>query len=99
MVPRPAPVVTATAESGRSDFMSGLEIFFLVCFLVGVMLSSLSFVGGSFHLPHFHVHVPHIHVNLHAAPPPAAPPVTGGVQSTAVRTGSPEAHMPAFNFA
>jgi len=35
------------------------EIFYLVCFLVGVTLSVLSFLGGSFHLPHFHLHVPH----------------------------------------
>jgi membrane protein implicated in regulation of membrane protease activity len=39
-------------------------MFYLVCFLVGVTLSVLSFVGGSFHLPHFHVHVPHAHVQL-----------------------------------
>jgi len=37
-------------------------MFYLVCFLVGVTLSALSFLGGSFHLPHFHVHVPHVHV-------------------------------------
>jgi membrane protein implicated in regulation of membrane protease activity len=37
-------------------------MFYLVCFLVGVTLSALSFLGGSFHLPHFHVHVPHAHV-------------------------------------
>jgi membrane protein implicated in regulation of membrane protease activity len=36
-------------------------MFYLVCFLVGVTLSVLSFLGGSFHLPHFHVHVPHVH--------------------------------------
>ena len=34
-------------------------MFYLVCFLVGVTLSVLSFLGGSFHLPHFHIHVPH----------------------------------------
>lgn len=36
--------------------------FYLACFLVGVTLSVLSFVGGSFHLPHFHLHVPHLPV-------------------------------------
>ena len=35
------------------------EIFYLVCFLVGVTLSVLSFLGGSLHMPHFHLHVPH----------------------------------------
>ncbi len=34
-------------------------LFYLVCFLVGVSLSVLSFLGGSWHLPHVHLHVPH----------------------------------------
>lgn len=34
-------------------------MFYLVCFVVGVTLSVLSFLGGSFHMPHVHVHVPH----------------------------------------
>jgi hypothetical protein len=34
-------------------------IFYLVCFVVGVTLSVLSFVGGAWHLPHMHLHVPH----------------------------------------
>ena len=34
-------------------------MFYLVCFLVGVTLSVLSFLGGSFHMPHVHLHVPH----------------------------------------
>ena len=34
-------------------------MFYLVCFLIGVTLSVLSFLGGSFHLPHVHLHVPH----------------------------------------
>jgi len=37
-------------------------MFYLTCFLVGVTLSVLSFLGGSFHLPHFHPHVPHVHI-------------------------------------
>ena len=37
-------------------------MFYLACFLVGVTLSVLSFLGGSFHLPHFHLHVPHAHI-------------------------------------
>jgi len=37
-------------------------IFYLTCFLLGVTLSVLSFLSGSFHLPHFHVHVPHVHL-------------------------------------
>ncbi len=34
-------------------------MFYLVCFLIGVTLSVLSFLGGAFHMPHIHVHVPH----------------------------------------
>ncbi len=34
-------------------------IFYLACFLVGVTLSVLSFLGGSWHLPHVHMHLPH----------------------------------------
>lgn len=41
-------------------------IFYLTCFLLGVTLSVLSFLSGSFHLPHFHLHVPHVHVGAHA---------------------------------
>jgi membrane protein implicated in regulation of membrane protease activity len=37
-------------------------VFYLTCFLLGVTLSVLSFLSGSFHLPHFHLHVPHVHV-------------------------------------
>ena len=67
--------------------MSGLEIFFLVCFLVGVTLSVLSFIGGSFHLPHLHVHVPHGHL---------ATPHTAGAGHAGANHG---AEMPIFNFA
>jgi len=38
------------------------EMFYLTCFLVGLALSVLSFVGGSLHLPHVHFHLPHGHV-------------------------------------
>jgi membrane protein implicated in regulation of membrane protease activity len=59
-------------------------VFYLVCFLIGVTLSVLSFVGGSFHAPHVHVHLPHAHV-----------PHPGGH----VAHGGPTADMPFFNFA
>lgn len=41
-------------------------MFYLTCFLLGVTLSVLSFLSGSFHLPHFHLHLPHVHVGAHA---------------------------------
>src|ERR1035438_3035088 len=41
-------------EIGGSEAMTW-ALFYLVCFLVGVTLSVLSFLGGSFHLPHFHL--------------------------------------------
>jgi len=42
-------------------------MFYLVCFLIGVTLSVLSFLGGSFHLPHFHIHVHVPHGGAHVA--------------------------------
>ena len=61
------------------------EMFYLTCFLVGVTLSFLAFLGGSLHLPHVHLHLPHGHV--------AVPHVAGGH----VAAGSgPE--MPVINF-
>jgi membrane protein implicated in regulation of membrane protease activity len=37
------------------------EMFYLTCFLVGVTLSLVAFVGGSVHIPHVHFHLPHSH--------------------------------------
>ena len=62
------------------------EMFYLTCFLVGVTLSLLSFVGGSLRLPHVHFHLSHGHM--------AAPHIGGG--HAGVSRG-PE--MPLFNFA
>ncbi len=51
-----------------------LEEFYLICFVVGVILSTLSFMLGSVHLPvHWHIHLPgfgdaHPHVHLGHAP-------------------------------
>ncbi|MGC2109890.1 MAG: NfeD family protein [Candidatus Korobacteraceae bacterium] len=63
-------------------------IFYLACFLVGVTLSVLAFVGGSLHLPHVHLHVPH---GGHIATPHAAGAAHAGT--------SQGADMPFFNFA
>jgi membrane protein implicated in regulation of membrane protease activity len=62
------------------------ETFYLTCFLVGVTLSILSFVGGNLHLPPVHFHLSHGHV--------ATPHVGSG--GAGVSRG-PE--MPLFNFA
>jgi membrane protein implicated in regulation of membrane protease activity len=32
------------------------ESFYLISFLVGFLLSAISFVAGAFHIPHFHFH-------------------------------------------
>src|ERR1022692_1692115 len=45
-------------EIGGREAMTW-AMFYLVCFLVGVTLSVLSFLGGSFHLPHLHLHLQH----------------------------------------
>ena len=51
--------------------MTAWAIFYLVCFLVGVTLTVLAFLGGGWHVPHLnvhtpevHVHTPHVHVHL-----------------------------------
>ena len=62
------------------------EMFYLTCFLVGVTLSLLSFVGGSLHLPHLHLHLSHGHM---------ATPHLGDGHAGVGR--GPE--MPVFNFA
>lgn len=36
--------------------------FYLACFLVGVALSVISFLGVGLHLPHLHLHLPHLHL-------------------------------------
>jgi membrane protein implicated in regulation of membrane protease activity len=42
-------------------------MFYLVCFLIGVTLSVLSFLSGSIHLPHFHFHFHVPHGSAHVA--------------------------------
>jgi membrane protein implicated in regulation of membrane protease activity len=61
-------------------------IFYLVCFLIGVTLSVVSFLGGAFHFPHVHVHLPRGHV----------PHIGGHVASG---HAGQSADMPFFNFA
>lgn len=68
--------------------MTGWAIFYLVCFLIGVTLTVLSFLGGNWHLPHVHIHVPH---GGHVATPHAA-------AGAHVPSGH-SADMPFFNFA
>ena len=68
--------------------------FYLVCFVVGVALSFLSFVGGGFHLrlPHFHVRLPHLHLPHGHAPIPHV-----GSGAHLLDVGGER--MPFFNFA
>jgi len=61
------------------------SMFYLSCFLIGVSLSFLSFVGGSFRLPHLHLHVPHVHAGH----------IGGGAHAGAGQG----AEFPFFNFA
>jgi membrane protein implicated in regulation of membrane protease activity len=66
------------------------DMFYLVCFLIGVTLSGLSFLSGSIHMPHmhFHFHVPHGHVHI-----PHGVHVAGGAHGAAGN-----AEMPVLNF-
>jgi membrane protein implicated in regulation of membrane protease activity len=59
------------------------EIFYLVCFLFGVTMIGLSFLGGSLHLPHMHLHLPH-----------GGPHAAGGAHGG----GSSGSEMSFFNF-
>jgi len=43
------------------------ETFYLAAFLVGFLLSAISFFSGVVHLPH--IHTPHIHVHGHVQAP------------------------------
>lgn len=63
--------------------------FYLVCFIVGVALSVLSFLGGSLHLPHLHLHLPHAHL-------PHGPGTIPHADAMAHGHG---ARIPFFNFA
>lgn len=71
--------------------MTGLEIFFLACFLIGLILSVASFLTGSFHV--LHAHVPHVHVHVPHAGHVATPHATGGAQAAGT-----DAQMPFLNF-
>jgi len=72
------------------------DMFYLVCFLIGVTLSVLSFLTGSFHLPHahFHVHVPHGGAHI-----PSGVHVGGGAHAAGGAHGAGgHAEMPVLNF-
>ncbi|MGO9269181.1 MAG: hypothetical protein ACLQOO_02800 [Terriglobia bacterium] len=72
--------------------------FYLICFLVGFLLSVISLLSGMIHFPgHLHVHLPHPGGHhgggLHAPGPHGATPAAGKVS---VRSGSGE--ISPFNF-
>src|SRR5947209_8781798 len=62
-------------------------VFYLTCFLIGVTLSVLSFLSGSFHVPHFHLHIPHVHLGD-----------TGAGHGAPHGTGASAAEFPFVNF-
>ena len=77
--------------------MTGWAIFYLVCFLVGITLTVLAFLGGGWHLPHVNVHTPtvhtpHVHVPLphggHLATPHAAAGTGQGTEMPMINFGT-----------
>jgi hypothetical protein len=68
------------------------SMFYQACFLIGVTLSALSFLGGSLHLPQ--VHFPHLHLFPHLNWSHPASPGIGGAHPAAGRG----ADMPFLNF-
>ena len=77
--------------------MTAWAIFYLVCFLVGVTLTVLAFLGGGWHVPHFNIHTPHvpihtpdIHLHIPHGGHVATPHAAGG--------GASGAEMPFINF-
>jgi len=69
-----------------------VQDLYLICFVVGFLLSMLSFVLGNLniHLPHIHLHFGHGHVHVPHAP--HVPHGTAGAQGA----GAPE--LPVINF-
>jgi membrane protein implicated in regulation of membrane protease activity len=78
--------------------MTAWAIFYLVCFLVGVTLTVLAFLGGGWHVPHLNIHTPHVpihtpHVSMPHGGHVATPHATGGAH-----VGVQGAEMPFLNF-
>ncbi len=67
--------------------------FYLICFMVGVALTALSFLGSGLRLPHLplHIRLPRFHTGI-----PRAPHVGGAHLRAGVAAGD---SMPFFNFA
>jgi len=61
-------------------------VVYMSCFLIGLILSIVSFIGGSLRLPHlhFHLHLPHGHI---------------GTPRVGLRLATGRADMPHVNFA
>jgi membrane protein implicated in regulation of membrane protease activity len=70
------------------------ETFYLICFVVGLMLSALSFFSGVLHLPHF-LHFPHQGGGLHLGGGHAGGAHTGGA---AQGSGSTSYSISPLNF-
>ena len=76
--------------------MTAWAIAYLVCFLVGVTLSVLAFLGGGWHIPHVSVHTPHVPVHT---PDVHVPMPHGGHIATPHAAGAAHAaEMPFINF-
>ncbi len=75
--------------------MTAWAILYLVCFLVGVTLTVLAFLGGGWHVPHAHIQTPTIHVHT---PHVHLPTPHSGHVAAPQASGPQSAEMPFINF-
>ena len=74
-------------------------VFYLACFLIGVTLSVLSFLGG-WHLPHIHLHVPHgAHVGIAHVAGGSHPGTSSGTEVSYFNFGTVTAFLAWFGAA
>jgi hypothetical protein len=78
--------------------MTAWAIFYLVCFLVGVTLTVLAFLGGGWHVPHLNIHTPHVPIHTPHVSMPHGGQVATPHAAVGAHAGPSGAEMPFLNF-